>query len=199
MKVGLKYPVFAPTNDDETYKTGFVISKAIKADLNAESNDVKAYGDDGVAESDKSFKSGKVSINITDLTNKVYAGLLGHQYREATAENQATVDGVISNANDIAPYGGVGYYGKVTRNNKTSWMAKWLYKVQFAEPADNMETKGETVNFQSETIEGDVFTLANGNWKDQEEFTTEDAAIKWLNAKANITTTPETPETPETP
>ena len=90
---------------------------------------------------------------------------------------------------DVAPYLGVGFYGAVMRNNKVSYMAKWLKKVQFAEPNDETETKGETVNFQTPTIEGTVFPADDGTWKEQAEFATEEEAAAWVDKKANIGTT----------
>lgn len=191
-KVGLKYPVFALLAEDgSSYTGGTVIAKAIKASVTAESNDVKLYADDGVAESDKSFKGGKISLNVDDLTNKVYCDLLGHKYTAASESDPATPETVLANGNDIAPYVGVGFYGKVVRNSKPYFMAKWLRKVQFAEPADDTETKGDTLNFQTPTIEGDVFQLDSGDWKDQAEFKNEADAKKWLETKAGITKQPE--------
>lgn len=188
-KVGLKHVVAAKLKEDgTTYDKGFVVGKAMKASVTAESNDVKLYADDGVAESDKSFKGGKISIGVDDLTNKSYADLLGHTYTEATADEPASPETVIASGDDIAPYMGVGFYGKIIRDNKPSYMAKWLKKVQFAEPADETETKGETVAFQTPTIEGDVFKMNDGTWKEQAEFTNETDAVKWLDTKAGITT-----------
>lgn len=190
-KVGLKYPVYAVLGEDgASYSKGSVIAKAIKASVTAESNDVKLYADDGVAESDKSFKGGKISLNVDDLTNKVYCELLGHKYTAVSESDPETPETVLTNANDIAPFVGVGFYGKVVRNNKPCYLAKWLKKVQFAEPADETETKGDTVNFQTPTIEGDVFQLDNGDWKDQAEFKNEADARKWLETKAGITAAP---------
>ena len=71
-KIGLKYLVAAKLNEDgTTYAKGFVVAKAIKANITANSNDVKLYADDGVSESDKSFKDGNISLNVDDLTQKV--------------------------------------------------------------------------------------------------------------------------------
>lgn len=190
-KVGLKYLVAAPLNEDgKTYGTGFVVAKMIKATVNANSNDVKLYADDGVAESDKSFKDGTISLNVDDLTQKVYADMLGHKYTAEAGDGETkTPETVVASANDIAPYLGTGFYGEVRRNNKPSFQAKWLKKTQFAEPNDETETKGETMAFQTPTVEGTVFKADDGSWKEQAEFKTEAEAREWLNAKANITAT----------
>ena len=186
-KVGLKYPVAAPLKEDGTYDAGYVIAKAIKANVTANSNDVKLYADDGVAESDKSFKDGSISLNVDDLTLKVYADMLGHAYTAAGTGANATPEKVVASVNDIAPFLGVGFYGEIRRNNKPLYLAKWLKKVQFSEPNDETETKGETTNFQTPTIEGTVFQASDGTWKEQAGFATEEAAVEWLNEKAGIT------------
>lgn len=188
-KVGLKYPVAAQLNEDgETYEKGFVIARAIKATISTTSNDVKLYADDGVAESDKSFAGGTFSLNVDDLEQKVYADLLGHTHTASTGEEPGTPETVKANTNDEAPYFGIGFYGKIKRRGKVLYQAKWLFKVQFSEPSDETDTKGETTTFQTPTIEGSLFYLDNGDWKDQAEFTTETAAKKWLETKAGIAT-----------
>lgn len=187
-KVGLKYLVTAPLKEDgKTYDKGFVVAKMIKATVNANNNDVKLYADDGAAESDKSFKDGTISLNVDDLTQKVYADMLGHTYTQAGEGENAEPETVVASANDIAPYLGTGFYGEIRRNNKPYFQAKWLKKTQFAEPNDETETKGETIAFQTPTIEGTVFKADDGSWKEQAEFKTEAEARAWLNKKANIT------------
>ena len=91
-----------------------------------------------------------------------------------------------ASVNDISPFLGVGFYGEVIRDSKPSYMAKWLRKVKFAEPNDETDTRGETVAFQTPTIEGTVFQSDDGVWKEQAEFATEEEAVAWLNQKANI-------------
>lgn len=178
-KVGLKYPIYGKLQADGSYTNGKVIAKAIKASVTAESNDVKLYADDNISESDKSFKGGKIALNVDDLTSEIYADLLGHTYDKLKQE-------VLNNGDDIAPFIGVGFYGQVVRNNNPKYLAKYLYKVQFAEPADETETKGDTVNYQTPTIEGDIFKLENGDWKSQAEFSTEAEAREWLKGKAGF-------------
>ena len=181
-KVGLKYPVYGELKDG-AHEAGKVIAEAIKANITAESNDVKLYGDDRVVESDKSFKSGKISLNVTDLPLEIYASLLGHTYTEADKT-------VVNSGDDIAPFVGIGFYGKVQRNSKVKYVAKFVPKVQFSEPNDETETKGDTVTYQTPTIEGDIFTMENGKWKEEKECDTEEEARTWLNGKVGITATP---------
>lgn len=188
-KIGLKYPVAAPMKKDgKTYEEGFVIAKAIKVSVTANNNDVKLYADDGIAESDKSFKDGTLSLNVDDLTQSAYAKMLGHRFTEAS-EDGKTPALVTASVSDISPFLGIGFYGEVIRDSRPSYLAKWLRKVKFAEPNDETDTKGETVAFQTPTIEGTVFQGDDGVWKEQAEFATEEEAVAWLNQKAGITDT----------
>ena len=188
-KIGLKYPVAAPMKEDgKTYEEGFVIAKAIKVSVTANNNDVKLYADDGIAESDKSFKDGTLSLNVDDLTQSAYAKMLGHRFTEASADGK-TPALVTASVSDISPFLGIGFYGEVIRDSRPSYLAKWLRKVKFAEPNDETDTKGETVAFQTPTIEGTVFQGDDGVWKEQAEFATEEEAVAWLNQKAGITDT----------
>ena len=71
-KIGLKYPVY------KTATSQGVIGKAIQADISISVNDVKLYADDAIAESDKSFQSGTLTLGIDDLSDIIQAEFLGH-------------------------------------------------------------------------------------------------------------------------
>lgn len=197
--VGMKYPVAAPLKDVKdgvaTYEKGFVIGRAISFTGTPNKNDVTLYADDGMAESDKTQRDWGVSLNTDDIEPKVQADLLGHDYDPASGEKEDEPgykpERIIIGADDIAPYFGVGFYKRRRKNGVTSFTAIWLYKTQFSEPAENAETKGDTVNFQTPTIEGssypvdvkgkdDVIKMTVG---EKVIFKSEAAAKKWLDDK----------------
>lgn len=194
--VGMKYPVAAPLNEDGTYGTGFVIGRAIKFTGTPNKNDVTLYADDGVAETDKSIKDMGTSLNVDDVELKVQANLLGHTYTAATGEGDAAKpESMEIGSDDVPPYFGVGFYKRRRKNNVTTFTAIWLNKVQHSEPTEEAETKGDTTNFQTPTIEGTAYPLAvtvDGVERMQVGakmvFKTETEAKAWLNTKANITT-----------
>ena len=169
-KIGLKYPVYKGT-------TSGVIGKAIQADITIEVNDVQLHADDGVVESEKSFKSGKITLGIDDLSDTIQTEFLGH----------TIADGVITAAGtDSSPYVGVGFYGTKMVSGVKKYRAVWFRKVQFGEPSDSNKTKGETVEFTTPTLEGTIMLDDNGKWKDEKTFTTEADAIAFLNTQAGI-------------
>lgn len=170
-----------------------MIGKAINFTGTPNTNDVKLYADDEVAETDVSTRDLGTSMNVDDLELEVRAKILGHTYTEA-AEDGSTPEEMEIGDNDVAPYLGVGFYQRRRKNSITSFVGIWLYKVQHKETTINAETKGESINFQTATIEGTAYPVTitdeKGNTRTalgkKAVFTTEVAAKAWLNGLANI-------------
>lgn len=185
-KIGLKYPVYAlytDTTGSPVYTAGAVIAKAISANITINKNNVKLYADDDIDEVDQSFIDGTETLGLNELTLETQGSLLGHEVEETTGE-------LVANINDISPYVGHGFYGRIKRNGSNKWRAIWLHKMQFSEPNDETQTQGESIVFKTPTIEGIIMKDINGNWKSENVFDTEEEAITWLNTKAGITATP---------
>ena len=189
--IGMKYPVAAPWKEGNTYEKGFVVGKSINFTGTPNKNDVELYADDEVAETDKSVKDWGTSLGVDDLSLKVQADILGHTYTEATEDVGESIE---VGTDDVAPYFGMGFYKRRRKNNITSFTAIWLYKVQHSEPTENAETKGDTVNFQTATIEGKAYPVSvtvDGKTKmsigQKAVFDDEAKAKAWLNKMANIT------------
>jgi len=176
-KIGLKYPVYKDSTG------GGVIAKAIQADVAITMSNVPLYADDAIAEKDMSFQSGTLTLGIDDLAAGILTKLLGHKKVGATDEIASTVD-------DVSPFVGVGFYGVKMVNGVKAYRALWFPKVQFEEPADSMTTKGETIAFGTDSIVGTIMPDSTGAWKLEQTFTTEAAAIAYLNGKAGIVVTP---------
>lgn len=206
--VGMKYPVAVALKEVKGGKAvyvndktggdadgeGFVIGKAINFTGTPNKNDVTLYADDATAETDKTQRNWSVSLNVDDLTLKVRADLLGHKYEKV--ESFEGMDGMsgVTNAekmtigtDDVAPYFGTGFYKRRRKDNVTSYEVVWLYKVQYSEPTENAETKGESVNFQTPTMEGTAYPIELGEGEntkmvvgDKYSFTKEADARKFL-------------------
>lgn len=176
--IGLRYPVYKKGEI-----AGKVIAKAIQADIAISVNDVKLFADDILAETDKSFQSGTITYGVDDLSDVVYADLLGHSIDETTKE-------ITSNIDDVAPYVGTGFYGVKKVNNVNKYRAVWLTKVQFAEPADTNSTKGETTVFNTPVLVGTIMVDDDGAWKTENTFDTEAEAKTYLEGKAGIVVIP---------
>ncbi len=186
-KIGLKYPVYAIATETDaaiSYASGAVLARAISANISIENNDVKLYADDVIAESDNSFASGTVTIGIDDLYDAAKVALLDYLEGNTLSGEQTAKELSVGTASPA--YVGFGFYGKVVRNKVPYWRAIWLKKVQFAEPSDELATKGESVEFSTPELEGIIMMAADGKWKEEGTFSTEAGAKAWLDGKCGL-------------
>lgn len=182
--IGLKYPMVALYDESAgtpTYKSGMVMAKAIKVDLKWTKNDAKLYADDALDEADTSITGGTETLGINDLTYELQALILGHKYNKESNE-------LVVNENDVAPYVGHGFYGKVKRNGVEKFRAIWLCKMMYSEPDETLETKGEKTSFNTPSLEGEIMKAKTGDIKMETIVDTEAEAIAWLKKKAGIAT-----------
>ena len=183
-KVGLKYPIFSELTETDTavsYGSGVVVGSAISISTSINVSDVKLYGDDKVAEEDKSFDSGTLTANITHLSQENRALLLGHTLQSAGISGHPEIMEIVSKDNDEGAYGGFGFYGTEKVDGVVKYHAYWLTKVKFKEPNEELETKGETTAFQTPTIEADIHRDVTGIWKRDIVVDGEAQAKAWLN------------------
>lgn len=186
-KIGLRNFRYAFLTEAEdgtpSYGGAKVPGKAIDCEVSVENNDVKLYADDGVAEADKSFSSGSVTITLDRADYQVQADLLGHNYENGK---------LTRNANSNAPYIGLGRIVTLLQDNVKHYKVEILKKVKMAEPSQSDATKGETIEFNTVQMEGSIATLANGDWSDSKMFDTYEEAIEYLENElggAPVTTT----------
>lgn len=178
-KKGLEYVCYGMLQEDGTYKNGKYVGPTAKFQATATTNSVKDYGDNGVVATDTSVTNGTVSLEINEMVNQHHASLLGHTYDTETDE-------VRCNRNDIAPYVGIGCLGMST-GAKPFKVVVYL-KAQFKEPSDEYDTMQETVTFNHSTLEGDFYTLENGDYSIKKGFDTKQQAKDYLNKLLGIAT-----------
>ena len=175
-KIGLRNLLFGvlteASDGTATYGTAIKPAKAISCSVSITNNEAKLYADDALAESDTSFQSGTVSLGIDDEDTSVMATLLGHTM---------SGDEMVRNSYDAAPYVGLGRIVTKMVNGAYKYKVEFLCKVKFAEPSQDENTKGESLEFGTSTIEGQIATLANGNWSKTKTFDTMSAAQAYLN------------------
>ena len=189
--IGLKMPVFAPIDGEieegtrPTYKSGFVIGKAIKADVTINYAEATLFADDILAESDSSFQNGTIDVGVDEITLDIHSKLFGSKLVdvEGTSELHA-------GAKNVSPHGGFGYYKTKVINKKTKYLAKWFLDVQFKPGNDSSETKGDSTSFVTPEFSGTIFCipgLEEDTYAEEAFFDTEADAKAWLKGKANIT------------
>ena len=147
--IGLDKLYYAKITEDadgnETYAAPVQLAKAISADLSVELAEATLYADDGAAEIVKEFKSGTLSLGVDDLGGSVASDLTG-----STIDNNGVV---ISTAEDGGDPVAVGFRAKKS-NGKYRYF--WLYRIKFGIPATALATKGDSITFNTPTIEGTI-------------------------------------------
>lgn len=149
------------TSGEETYGTPARLAKAINCDLSVELAEAILYADDAAAEVIKTFKEGKLSLGVDDIGIDKAKDLTG-----ATVDDKGVL---VSTGEDIGSPVAIGFRA-MKPNGKYRYF--WLYRVQFGVPATNLQTKGDSITFQTPTIEGTVMTrhkAVNGKhpWKSE--------------------------------
>lgn len=133
------------TNGEETYDTPIILAKAIKADLSIELAEGELYADDSAAYVIKDFKSGTLSLGIEDIGTSAAQDLTG-----AVMDDNGVLISASENDGAVVAVG----FRALKPNNKYRYF--WLYRVKFGIPATNLQTKGDSITFQTPTIEGTV-------------------------------------------
>ena len=192
--IGLRYPVAAAITaetdgSEPTYGTGFVLGKAIAANLTITRNNNPLYGDDAIAEDDTGITAMSVEVGVDDLTDETRAKLLG----DVSVAGAQTGDPTVYYETEMsAPAVGFGYMRVRRLRGVTSYQAVWMHKVTFGETAENSSTKGESIEWQTPTVTGraaGIYLTAAGAvaFRKRALFSTAADATAWLKTQANIT------------
>lgn len=162
-------PITENTSGEETYGTPVKLAKAISCDLSVELAEAILYADDAAAEVVKSFKEGKLSLGIDDI------GIDKAQVLTGASVDSSGV--LVSSGEDVGSPVAIGFRA-MKANGKYRYF--WLYRVQFGVPATNLQTKGDSISFQTPTIEGTVMQrhkAANGKHPWKAEVTEGDSGV----------------------
>lgn len=183
-KIGLRNFLFGvlteASDGTATYGAATKPGKAISCSVSISNNDAKLDADDAIAETDTSFQSGTVTLGIDDEDLATMATLLGHEITDGN---------LVRNANDAAPYVGLGRVVTKMVGGVYKYKVEFLCKVKFAEPSQEDNTKSsDGVEFGTSKIEGTIATLADGNWSIAQTFDTMTEAQTYLNSLFGTTT-----------
>lgn len=170
-----RYSKLTEADGEATYAGPKTPAKAISCSVSISTSSATLYADDALAESDTSFQSGTVTIGIDEDDVETLAELLGHTTTGTDGEKE-----MVRKATDQAPY--VGFGRVVTKMVKGVYKYKveFLCKVKFSEPSQENNTKGESLEFATTELEGQIATLEDGTWSKAKTFDTKDEAIEYL-------------------
>ena len=190
--IGLSKPYYAIYNNASgviTYAQGGVMGRATEANIEIESSeDNNLYADNAIAETDRQFTGGTLTLSTDDLSQEVSAAILGVKTQAIESIPGITdedVNELIYDNTQVIPYLGCGFIVKKMRNGVTAWRAIVLTKIMFSVPSDAATTQGESIEWQVPELTATIMRddSATQMWKREATFTTEAQAetyIKYL-------------------
>lgn len=174
-KIGLSNLIWSRLTEGSdgtpTYDGAKTLGKAVSANVSITNNSATLYADNVLAESDTSFQSGTITCGVDEDADSTFAPLLGHTITEGV---------VVKKSTDVAPFVGVGRIITKMVSGVLYYKAEVLFKVKFAEPSQDDQTKGESIEFSTSEIEGTIATLADGKWSTSQTFTTKANALAFI-------------------
>lgn len=171
--IGLSKPFYSKyTNSGSTvtYTGGGVLGKftQLQIELSDDESNI-LYADNAPAESDNQFTGGTVTITTDDLRPAAMADALGLVSEAISATGMTTTDPtwLVNNDQQVVPYLGIGGIAMKKVDGVIKYVAIVLDKVQFRNPSESISTKGETIEWQTPSLTGDIFRSdkADHDWK----------------------------------
>lgn len=194
--IGVSKPYYAKYNvvdGNVSYSGGGVMGKMTELEISIEtSEDNNLYGDNGIAETDRTFSNGTLTASTTDLSQEVAKDLLGvveQELEEIPGITDTGVKELVFDDSQVTPYLGTGFIIKKMVNHKTYWRAIVLTKVMFSVPSDSATTQGESIEWQTPELSGTIMRDDSEThmWKRESTFTTEAQAEAYIKHRLNIT------------
>lgn len=148
-RIGCDHLVYAKMTAEDTVATAPTYGEVVSApgvmsiNVNPNGSLETLFADDGPMESASTLGKIEVEIQKNELTVQNKADLLGHEIDAKGA--------LVYGDSDVPPFVAIGFR---TLKSNGNYRYCWLYKGKFAEPEDANETKGDSINFQADTIHG---------------------------------------------
>ena len=194
--IGLSKPYFAvysAAGSTVSYANGAVMGKATEANIEIDTTeDNNLYADNAIAETDRTFAGGTLTLSTDDLSQEVSKAIFGLAEQAITGIEGVTdtsVKELLYDDQQQTPYLGVGFIIKKKVGGVYKWRGVILTKVMFSAPADAATTQGETIEWQTPELSATIMRddSTNHMWKREATFTTEAQAEAYIKDRLGIT------------
>ena len=156
------------------------LEKVIDEKFAPEYNSAELYADDGLAETDYSFKKGSLTITVANDDDEKDAFLMGNTIEDGE---------VTKKIEDTAPEVGYGHIVTKMVNGVRKYKVEFFPRVKFTKITTDAKTRGESVEFGTTAVEAVVYPLqaefngmTAGTWEKHQTFNTEAEAEAYLDA-----------------
>lgn len=194
---GVSKPFFAKyseQNGEVSYSEGGILGRMKEVGLvvntSGDGNDV--YLDNALADSERTFSDGTLTLATDLLSQEVSAAILG-----VTPVPLGNIEGVtdvdvmehIYDDNQKAPFLGVGLVIRGKERGVVRWKGLVVTKVKFDVPETAATTQEKQISWQVPTVTAAVMRddSSTHRWQRHATFSTEDQAVAYIKNRLNIT------------
>ena len=156
-----------------------ILGRMIDAKLSEDRGEASLHADDMLAEYDSTFTGAKLSLTLDDVDDKTYSEIKGCTISEAGE--------ITENQDDSAPELGYGHIITKMVKGVKQYKVEFLARIKITSITADSKTKGESVEFNTVSIEAKVMPLMEeingmkiGDWKKIETFSTIQQAQTYL-------------------
>lgn len=155
-----------------------VLGKMIDAKLTENRSDASLFADDGLAEYDNAFTGGSIALTLADVDDKTYSVVKGCVITEGE---------LTENEEDSSPEIGYGHIVTKMVNSVKKYKVEFLPRIRVTKITADAKTKGESIEFNTVSLEGKVMALNKainglqvGDWHKVKTFDTLPEAVTYL-------------------
>lgn len=190
--IGLSKPYYAKyvnTDGVISYTGGGIFAKAIEFNSRVESGeDNNLYADNGIAESDRGFTSGDLSVTTDEILETAAADILGITPDTITVGTETSVTELVYDDDMEVPDLGFGIIIKKKISGVYKYRAVVFHKIKFNIPEDAAVTQGEKIEWQTPKIGAIIMRddSEKHGWKSEATLDTEALAEAYIKQKLDI-------------
>ena len=155
-----------------------VLGKIIDAKLTENRSDASLFADDGLAEYDNAFTGGSIALTLADVDDETYSVVKGCVITEEEFKE---------NEEDSSPEIGYGHIVTKMVNSVKKYKVEFLPRIRVTKITADAKTKGESIEFNTVSLEGKVMALNKainglqvGDWHKVKTFDTLAEAVTYL-------------------
>ena len=150
----------------------------IDAKLTENRSDASLFADDGLAEYDNAFTGGSIALTLADVDDETYSVVKGCIITEGE---------LTENEEDSSPEIGYGHIITKMVNGVKKYKVEFLPRIKVTKITADAKTKGESIEFNTVSLEGKVMALNKainglqvGDWHKVKTFDTLAEAVTYL-------------------
>lgn len=183
------YGLYKNTEGVISYTGGAVFAKAVDFTAKIESSDDNdLYADNVVAESDRSFAGGTISVTTDEISQTAAADILGITAKTITIGESADISELVYDDDMNIPELGFGIIIRKKVGGVEKYRAIFFHKIKFNIPEDAAVTQGKNIEWQTPKIDGIIMRddSAKHGWKSEVTVDTEAIAVAYIKQKLGI-------------